>query len=799
MPALCFESASARGVRSRSASGVIRSRRLRALSDQPLLCSVLDASDEGMAIIGPGAQVLFWNRAAAEILGHPADEMLGRSLQSVLGISPESTVGPFRSHEARDAQGRLVRLSLKLTALHEPELEGGWLCSFRREPLSKAPSWHTERLNLVLAAAELGEWTWDASSDRVTLSERAAEVFGVVRDSELTWTGLRSLLHPDDRERARLAVEAAISGASDYSIEYRVQSGGRERWVAASGRSIRDEHGVVSGMYGVVQDVSSYRLLLRVDDAVRPLVNPEDIIFTAARLLGQSLDVNRCAYATVDADEDTFALTGNYTSGVRSIVGTYRFRQFGAECLRLMRAGQPYVVSDSTSDPRIDPDDLRAYRQTTIVAVICVPILKSGRFVAAMAVHTAQPRNWSAREVELVQQVASRCWESLERARIEREREALLHAAEAANRAKDEFLAMLGHELRNPLAPIQTALELMRLNPDAKAERERTVIERQVVHLTRLVDDLLDVSRIARGGVALKPELVEIAEVVRHAVELASPLLEQRAHALHLEVPSGGLVVLGDIARLIQIVSNLLNNAGKYTPPGGQIAVHVRAEEQHVVLSVRDTGVGIAPEVLPRVFDLFVQARQTIERAQGGLGLGLTIVKNLVESHGGEVSAHSAGIDQGSEFVVRLPRATGPAPERHAPDSVLRPPSAIDRQLRVLIVDDNEDAAELLGTLLVARGYRVRVAHDGPSALQLAQAQPFDVALLDIGLPVMDGYELATRLKELANGRRACLIAVTGYGQPSDRERSHAAGFDHHLIKPVDISALSALLSHLQA
>jgi signal transduction histidine kinase len=650
-----------------------------------------------------------------------------------------------------------------------------------------------ERLNLALAAAGLGDWSWDARTDVVTCSARAAEIFCIPPGPRLTWTAMRQLLHPDDRDGARLAVERALASHGNYSIEYRLVSGGRERWVAASGRGRYDEAGTVLGMLGVVQDITNDRLLVRLDDAVRPLVRSEEITFTAASVLGQHLDVHRCAYAFVEDDQDTFSLTGNYTNGVHSIVGRYTFRQFGAECLRLMRAGLPYVVEDSETDERILAGDRPAYALTAIRAVVCVPILKLGRFVAAMAVHMQAPRTWTAAEVELVQRVASRCWESIERSRVERQREALLEQADSANRVKDEFLAMLGHELRNPLAPILTALELMRLQANDSFVRERTVIERQVKHLTRLVDDLLDVSRIARAKVVLELERLELQDVVKRALEVASPLLEERKHRLLLEVPPAGLAIEGDAARLTQVVTNLLTNAGKYTPPGGCIRLRGSLDGNDVVLSVQDDGTGIAPDVLPRVFDLFVQGRQTLERAHGGLGLGLTIVRNLVERHGGSVTAHSAGPGRGSEFIVRLPRADGAA-QAAAPAAKQDLGPQARAGIRVLVVDDNEDAAEMLAAALASRGAIVQVAHDAPAALQLAATERFDAALLDIGLPVIDGHELAQRLRALASMRDARLIAVTGYGQESDRRRALAAGFDHHVVKPVDLLALEQLL-----
>ena len=812
------------------------------------------------------------------------------------------------------------------------------------------------------------------------------------------------------------------------------------------------------------------RFLLALDDAVRPLVDAQAITLTAASQLGRHLEVQRCAYATVEDDQDTFVLSGNYTDGVHSIVGRYTFRQFGEECLRLMRAGEPYVVSDSATDPRVTDVERPSYVQTAIRAVICVPILKAERFVAAMAVHDTSVRRWKPHEVDLVQQVASRCWESIERARVtqelteserqfralansianlawmarpdgwiywyndpwyaytgttpkdmegwgwervhdptmlesvkaqwqhsirtgspfemvfplrgadgefrrfltrvnpvldshgrvvhwfgtntdveterrateanvllrERERlaredadlqkrllyslfmqaptliavlrgpdhvvelanppiceiwghpeahllnrslfdalpelrdqgfrslldgvyrqgvpyvgtetpatfhrsdgstevvyfnfvyspfrtiegqidgvfvvasdvteqvrarneiNALRETAEAANRAKDEFLAMLGHELRNPLSPILTALHLMKLRGSTDTERERTVIERQVNHLTRLVDDLLDVSRIARGKVELKEEIVEIAEVIAKAIEMASPLLEQRTHRLVTRVARRGLAVKGDPTRLSQVLSNLLTNAAKYTPAGGRIVVAATKDAAEVVIRVRDSGMGIASDVLPRIFDLFVQERQAIDRSQGGLGLGLAIVRNLVERHGGSISASSDGPGRGSEFVVRLPCA----PSLHSADpsdteaaAVPRPWAAVAGAQRVLVVDDNQDAADMLYELLGSKGYDARVAYDGPSALRLAEGFAPDIAFVDIGLPVMDGYELACRLREMPGLTSIRLIAVTGYGQESDRHKSRQAGFDHHLVKPVDLTEVEAVLT----
>jgi signal transduction histidine kinase len=372
-------------------------------------------------------------------------------------------------------------------------------------------------------------------------------------------------------------------------------------------------------------------------------------------------------------------------------------------------------------------------------------------------------------------------------------------AAEMASRAKDEFLAMLGHELRNPLAPIVTALQLMQLRGGDYAQKERAVIERQTRHLVTLVDDLLDVSRVAEGKIQLHREPVEIAEVVARAIETASPLIEAKRHVLDLAVPATGLAVLADPARCAQVLSNLLANAAKYTEAGGRLQVAARRDGDDVVVAVRDNGIGIDAAMLPTIFDLFVQERQALSRSQGGLGLGLSIARSMMALHGGSVTAHSDGVGRGCEFSIRLAALAldhaAPAP----PPSACGPAEAPGSGLAIMVVDDNEDAARALGELLALHGHAVEVVYDAPAALALAQRFHPDVGLLDIGLPGMDGYELAQRLRRQLDGEGDAgaalrLFALTGYGQESDRRRAAEAGFDAHLTKPIDVAALLELL-----
>ena len=374
------------------------------------------------------------------------------------------------------------------------------------------------------------------------------------------------------------------------------------------------------------------------------------------------------------------------------------------------------------------------------------------------------------------------------------ERRAVERTLRDNDRRKDEFLAMLAHELRNPLAPIRNAAHTLGLlgTPDDRVQWVSGVIERQVELMTRLVDDLLDVSRITSGKVTLRREPVAIAAVIAQAVEIARPPAESRKETLEAEVAAGVGWVDGDQARLVQAVGNLLDNAIKYTEEGGHIRLTARAEADEIVIAVRDTGVGIASDLLPYVFDLFTQADRSLERRQGGLGIGLTLVRRLVEMHGGRVEAASEGPGRGSEFTIRLPRLALEAP---APASAPAPDRPAGPARRVPVVDDQPDSTDSLALILRLRGHEVRTASDGPSALEeFARYRP-EVVFLDLGLPGMSGYDVARRLRAMPEARDVRLVALTGYGTEADRERTRAAGFDVHLAKPVDPQAVETLLA----
>ena len=383
--------------------------------------------------------------------------------------------------------------------------------------------------------------------------------------------------------------------------------------------------------------------------------------------------------------------------------------------------------------------------------------------------------------------------EIAERARIEK-------ALQEADRNKDEFLAMLAHELRNPLAPMLNALQLLRLKPsEAQSQWAQEVMQRQLAQLTRLVDDLLDVSRITRGMITLAREPLEVATLITRAVETVQPLLQEREHQLTLLIPPEPLRVNGDTTRLTQALANVLGNAAKYTDRGGRIALRCSREGTDVQICVRDNGVGISPQLLPRIFDLFTQLDRRSDHAVSGLGIGLALVRRLVEMHGGTVTAHSAGVGAGSEFVIRLPLHAGAAADidRHA-ELAARPEAAVVAR-RILLADDNADALESLAAVLRLRGHEVFSASNGASAFETAVRHVPDIALLDIGMPLLDGYEVARRIRAETWGKSVTLVALTGWGQESDRRRSQEAGFDTHLVKPLDPERLSALLAQLPA
>jgi PAS domain S-box-containing protein len=466
------------------------------------------------------------------------------------------------------------------------------------------------------------------------------------------------------------------------------------------------------------------------------------------------------------------------------------------------RHGVPQVVRTGASDmmediPEAllaqgakDEDHLRLLRELGLKSYMCVPLKGRGKVLGVVSFVAAESgRRYTRADLVFAEELARRAAVAIENAQLYAE-------LREADRLKDEFLAMLAHELRNPLAPVRNALHVMR-QPGANGEmlqQVRDVAERQVQHMARLLDDLLDVSRISRGRIELRKEAVDVAAVLSRTVEAVRPLIEERRHELTLSLPAAALRVEADPTRLEQVLTNLLNNAAKYTDPGGHIELTAERTGDEVVIRVGDTGIGIAPEMLPRIFDLFVQAERRLDRAQGGIGIGLTLVKKLVELHGGRIEAASGGLGQGSEFVVRLSALADERPCEGARTAEQGEAAALPGR-RIVVVDDNQDAADSLALLLRLVGQDVRTAYDGPTGLDQVQAFRPDLVFLDIGMPGMDGYEVARRLRQQPDLKDVLLVALTGWGQEEDRRRSREAGFHRHLVKPVEPSALEALLA----
>jgi len=462
------------------------------------------------------------------------------------------------------------------------------------------------------------------------------------------------------------------------------------------------------------------------------------------------------------------------------------------------------VATGKTFFANLEPSDIEKFTDPTfrafvegfgIVGACVVPLVARGRTIGAMcALQADSRRRFSAEDGALIGELAQRAALALDNVRLFGESRDALRDAEVANRAKDEFLAMLGHELRNPLAPIVTSLEVMARRDGPAEGRERRVIERQVAHLSRMVDDLLDVSRITSGKIELRRERVDLRDVVARALELTEPVLRGRQRPPEVKGTPAPVWVSGDPLRLSQVICNLITNAAKFSASDQRIAIVLDRQGDTASLVVEDEGVGIPAELAPRIFERFVQGEQALQRASGGLGLGLAIAKNLVELHGGTIAVESAGVGQGARFTVTLPivePAQAPAAAASAGSPATATPS------RLLVVDDNADAAESLALALRLEGHEVETAGDGDAALRLLDRFAPAAAILDIGLPTMNGYELAGAMRADPRTRAIVLIALTGYGRAPDRRRALDAGFDEHLVKPVEFDKLLVRLNEL--
>ncbi|MDB5759165.1 MAG: hypothetical protein JWM30_2454 [Burkholderia sp.] len=565
--------------------------------------------------------------------------------------------------------------------------------------------------------------------------------------------------------------------------------------IFAQGHDVTETHRAYEALAEKVEQLEKSRaeqaFRLQLADLLRHLVRTSDIFSETSQLLGRYLGASRVLCGDYDLQRQAVTFHSNYVAdGVAELNGTYPCASFGAENFAALENGTTWVCADLEHDPRTAaPAIWPTFEELNIYSGVVVPLARNGAVIACIFVHQNVPRQWTDGEVALIGDASERTWNAVERLRAE-------EALREADRRKDEFLAMLGHELRNPLAPISAAAQLLQLaasNPERVVNASK-IIARQVTHMTGIVDDLLDVSRVTSGLVVLSKDEVDLKRVVADAVEQIRPLIESRHHQFTVETAPGAAYVMGDYKRLVQVLANLLNNAAKYTPEGGNVRLSMYITEHEVHLIVQDDGVGIENGLLPSIFDLFSQGKRSSDRTQGGLGLGLALVKSLVELHGGNVEAESQGAGAGSQFKICLPllqRLSGtPSPEISDVQQFSNRTS-----LRLLVVDDNQDAATMLCALLEATGYEVAAEHHPRAALERALHQQYDAYLIDIGLPDMDGTELARRLRAMPSGKNALMIAITGYGQQFDRKNALRAGFDHYFVKPANPVKLASVLA----
>lgn len=640
------------------------------------------------------------------------------------------------------------------------------------------------------------------------LNGRWYDYTGAPRDHADVKDSWMAALHPDDVPVVLDARARSKEADGVTEVEYRLRGrDGSYRWFLGRSVWIRDESGALTCRIGTATDIDEHKRSERAarflaeagarlaaltdgDTALREVARlavPAFADWCGADLMDARGGLRRVAAAHDERDPDWVVETISYR---------YRLRpDMPQGIFEVLATRRPSLVSDLTDDhlrsAARNEEHLAALRAFSPRSYMCVPLVGREGVLGALSFATTRSgRRFDRDDLNLAVDLGARAAVALENARLyDRLRE--------ADRRKDDFLATLAHELRNPMAPISNAVSILRFkgsaDPDSRWAHD--VIDRQVSHLVRLVDDLLDVSRLTRDKLELRPDRIDLAGAVADAVEIARPAVDSREQDLRIDIPPGPIPMVADRTRLAQAIANLLDNASKFSDRGAAIELHVAREGDRVQVCVSDHGDGIAADQLPRVFDMFAQFAPVLERSHGGLGIGLALARGLVGLHGGTIEAMSPGPGQGSTFIVRLPLDPAVADGRPAASSQPRPAVDETARARVLVVDDSEDIAESLGRLLSLHGCEVHLAFDGESAFRMAGSIRPDFAVLDIGLPGMNGYQVAEAIRNQPWGRDIVLIAVTGWGRANDRRRSAEAGFDHHLVKPVEASALAEIIA----
>jgi PAS domain S-box-containing protein len=732
-----------------------------------------------------------------------------------------------------DAAARAAHAALGAASVADvPLVKDGRLVAILFAHHGQARAWSDADLAVM---QETAERTWAAVERAQAQAEREAAHVELMRQSRFVATTLDALpdfVYAFDRSHRFVYVNRAMEelygmaagdlvGRSfadlDFPSDLAARLDGHLDTIFRTGVTIQDEvyftsptgtsayfqfrwgpvlaeDGSVEQVVGVSRDTTGRRMLearlreseeraaflLRLSDAMRSLDDADAIETTATRMVAAHLGASRVLIG--EFEEGLVRIRRDHVEGVASLAGMYPMPALGTRALAAFERGEHFVVEDTARDPHMDSTTRAAWVSVGIASHVGIGLYSGGRVAGVFCVQHAAPRHWNAAEVNLVREAAERTWAAIERVRAEQ-------ALKEADRRKDEFLATLAHELRNPLAPISNAIQLMRRTDNRDAtDRLTGIVERQVRQIVKLVDDLMEIARITRGKIELDRRALALADIVRDAVEASRPQVERAGHLLDVTVPDDSLVVHGDAVRLTQVLTNLINNAAKYTGAGGRLELLARREGHAVALRVRDNGRGIPAAQLPHVFDMFAQPHLGNRGDGDGLGIGLAIVRKLVEMHDGTVDAYSAGPGCGSEFVVRLPLLHGAAPDGESGTAC----TALAGH-RVLVVDDNADAADTLALLLDTHGARARAVYGGPAALAALPGFAPTVVLLDLGMPEMDGFDVARAIRAEGHAH-VRIVALTGWGQQADRERTRAAGFDHHLTKPVDLAALAAWL-----
>ncbi len=661
------------------------------------------------------------------------------------------------------------------------------------------------RLRAIMEASAQIVWATDTEG-KVVVDLPSWRTFTGQSYDESKGSGWLNAYHPDDQKRVHSNWQKALAEQTKLEAQYRLRRhDGQWRWTQVRAVPLMAPDGSTRGWVGMNTDITERKqaeadalFLLDLGECTRLALDPDELMWATAVAAGEHLQGARCSFFDIDLQNDRFTVHRDYHPHAPSVVGTYPLSPLGPAIVSLGEAGRASVVRDIAEDERTG-QFIDAYEQLGMRSFVAVPLLRENRMVSALVVSTQEARHWSEGEVALLKAVAERTWLAVERLRLDKALRQSEEALRAADKRKDEFLATLAHELRNPLGLMRNVVNLIQIPGSSKDELiwGRDVLDRQISYLTRLTDDLFDVSRITREKLALSKDRTALAEIVNAAVESSRPLVDDRGHELSVTLPKLAIYINADRVRLTQVFMNLLTNAAKYTPTPGKISLSVEQAGGLVVVRVKDTGVGLSAESLVHVFDIFYQVDRSYARSEGGLGLGLTLVRQLVEAHNGTVEARSPGINQGSEFIVRLPilRELYPPQPFAPPREAAKHPAATAR--RILVADDFPESANALAKLLRSDGNEVQVAQDGLEALDtMAKFHPH-VVVLDIAMPKLNGYDAARIIREQPWGKKIILIAMTGWGYQQDLRRTKEAGFDAHLTKPVKYEAFLAALDQL--